>query len=549
VLILVAAAALRFWSLPFGLDLHDPSRAVLNNLVDEHWMARGELDGLLAGNLDAGDFLARGPAGFLVFGALDAAALLPFALAHPEGWAGLRADLDANLSPLLLLHRLWSTLAGLAAVLVFARFGRRHFGERAGLIAAAFLATCYLHVRESHIGGVDVLFGMLFVCSLDALLDVARRGSRADWVRAGLLSGATAATKYFGGVLVLHALAAHLLSRRAARRRGTSPPPWTRLPLGAACMAAGMLVLSPSLVVQPMAVLRKVQWSVETFAVRPTGGGLGDLIAYHARVSAWSGLGAAVCVLAGWGAWLGLRDGGPLRVLLLFTVLALPCALAMELNAVRYALPVLEGMVLLAAVAAARLLELRSSRATAQPPPARASAPGAGRRALAAALVAGCVLPGVLRCIAYDTRVARTDTRLIMLDRLAELHAARDEVVAFGIHGLPRPSEQLPQPFVDLYREFRQDRQLPARIAADPPRYVLFEPGAPDYARWIGFDPRELIARRYRVVFVADGRVDPSATSYAQLIDSGVPTHMMPFARPQAVDFPGPVLQLYERTD
>jgi hypothetical protein len=534
-LIVALAAGLRFWSLSFGLDDADPSRAVLNNLVDENNMARTELHGLLAGRIEASDFLMRGAGGFLVLGTLDAAALLPSALTHEGGWAGLREDLEEHLSRLIRLHRTWAALFGTLTVLALARLAGRHFGEPAGLIAAAFGATCYMHVRESHIGGVDVLFGLLFVCTLDALLDVAVLGSRAAWVRAGLLAGATTAAKYFGGVLVLHALAAHLLSRRAARAGGTREPPWSRLAVGAACMAASFLALCPSLFVEAPRVVERALWAAGTMRTRPDGGLPTGLIAYHARVSAWYGLGAAVCCLAAWGAWLGLRRAGPLRVLLLFTLLALPTVLAMNLNGVRYALPVLLCLLLLAAAGASRLLALLPLRW------------GAARTVLAAAAIAACVLPGVLRCIAYGERVGRTDTRLLMLDRLAALGVPPDDIFAMGIHGLPRPADHLPRPFVDGYRALRQQPDLFDRFAQSPPRYILLEPGAFEYWRATGFDLTGMLAERYRLLAVVDGRVDPAATPYAELTDSGVPTHMLPFVRPQAVDRPGPVLQLFER--
>ena len=534
VLILALAAGLRFAGLSFGLDADDPSHTVLNNQVDERSMAQSVLDGLLAGRLDPGDFLFRGPGGFLVFGALDAAVLLPSALAHPGGWEGLRADLDRNLSRLILWHRTWSALAGVATVLVLAQLVRRRMGQTAGLLAALFTATFYLHVRESHFGTMDPLFGLLFTGTLAALLQAAADGTRRSFLRAGLLAGATASIKYFGGALVLHALLALLVARRRAGAQGRPAPPWTLLAWTGAAMAAGFLLLAPSVWLDPRPLADKVIMSVDSFGMRPSAGSLGELVRYHARLTAGYGLGAPLCALALCGLLAGLLRRGPLRLPALFALLALPCALAVDLPALRYGLPVLLAGVPLAAGTAAGLLAPLLAR------------PGPAPRAVAAAALAACLLPGTRRCVDFDARVARTDTRLLMLDRLAALGAPREDIWALGGFGLPRLPEGLPSPFLDIHRMLVRDRGLLTRMADDPPRYVLQDLSAPDLREWTGVDVEPLLASRYREIARYDPRPDPDAVPLDVFREADLPQHVFPFRDPGAVDRPGPPLVLYE---
>src|SRR5688572_506096 len=110
--ILGLAFLLRFASLTFGLDLADAQRANLGCYIDERGMVDAVQDEFLHGSLDPKSFLYRGPAGFLVFGLVDAGLIGARALAHPRGWKGRVAELEANPSWLHLVHRCISAAAG-----------------------------------------------------------------------------------------------------------------------------------------------------------------------------------------------------------------------------------------------------------------------------------------------------------------------------------------------------------------------------------------------------------------------------------------------------
>src|SRR5438874_444420 len=92
------------------------------------------------------------------------------------------------------------------------RFGFPHPVARPDeevLVAAAFLAVAFLHVRDSHFGVTDVPAAFLTVCAFWAALRCATEGARdARVALAGALCGLAASTKYNAAVALLPAMAA-----------------------------------------------------------------------------------------------------------------------------------------------------------------------------------------------------------------------------------------------------------------------------------------------------------------------------------------------------
>jgi hypothetical protein len=543
VLVLAVAAWLRFWGLSFGLDLQDPERAVFNSNVDESGMVQAVLHGALAGSPDPGEFLNRGPAAFYIFGALDALTLLPRALQHPQGWSGVRAELAANPSWLHLTHRTWSALASIATVLVLACVVRRHLGEAAALVAAAMLAVLYIHVRESHFGGVDALFGLAFALTLGRLVRLAREGTASAHAWAGVLAGATTAVKYFGAVLVAHLLVCHLLARAAARREGRTPPPWSRGALALACMVAGFLLLAPNMFLAPDAAFARTSQDFGNYGIEPSLGALASHAAWHARTSLAAGAGLPLALLCLAGLLLGSSTPGrgPLRLFAILALLTLPCPMTIRLQAPRHALPFVISLVPVAAGAAVWFGRRAAERL---PRGSLAAHPLAG-----AAAVALLVAPSAARSMAFDARIGRQDTRAEMLERLRALGVAQDQILGFGTYGLPRSHAPGASPYVDAYRTARWAPELIPDAARQPPRYVLVEENALDLSEWTGLDLQSFLAQHYREALRLDPRDPAELLPYATLADGAHPGNLFSFQRPSALTRPGPVLVLYERTD
>jgi YYY domain-containing protein len=124
---------------------------------------------------------------------------------------------------LLLIGRLLSALAGALTVLLLYGLARRLYDRETGLLAAALLATCVLHLQHSHFMTTDVWLTLLVLASLIAVIAAMQSGRAADFVLAGVLTGLAVATKISALPLMLPLAAAASLSsgdRRWARRAG-----------------------------------------------------------------------------------------------------------------------------------------------------------------------------------------------------------------------------------------------------------------------------------------------------------------------------------------
>src|SRR5262245_54301797 len=183
--LLLGALLLRVAAIDFGLDRHDVTRAFLHEQQDEEGMTDAVWRGLLHGDWNPGPFMLWGSAGYYIFGLADAAVFWPRSWSHPDGWAGVLADLEANPCDLHLVQRCVSALASLVTLVVTWRMARRLLGERGGVIAAALLATCYLAAREAHFGSLDTLVALWVVLAVDACLKLAVSGERRHAVAAG----------------------------------------------------------------------------------------------------------------------------------------------------------------------------------------------------------------------------------------------------------------------------------------------------------------------------------------------------------------------------
>ena len=110
------------------------------------------------------------------------------------------------------IGRLLTALVGTLTVLVVYKAGRQIGSRRTGLLAAALLGGCYLHVIHSHYATFDVM--VAFLAALTYLFSelIRSRGDAHWYLLAGLCAGLAGATKYNGAVVVVLPLLAHVLS-------------------------------------------------------------------------------------------------------------------------------------------------------------------------------------------------------------------------------------------------------------------------------------------------------------------------------------------------
>ncbi len=133
-------------------------------------------------------------------------ALAYTALNAVGGWLGLPTSV-----PLMYVGRWISAFYGAAGVVALYALGKRLYGVRAGLWAAAFWAVMPLSVRDSHFATVDVQFAVWLVVVYFALWRIVRHGRWRDFLLAGGLVGLTLAVRLSALPLLGALFLAHLL--------------------------------------------------------------------------------------------------------------------------------------------------------------------------------------------------------------------------------------------------------------------------------------------------------------------------------------------------
>jgi hypothetical protein len=258
--------------------------------------------------------------------------------------------------------RLTSALMGVLNVLAIGWIGWRMLGPWTGVLGALFLALAFIHVRDSHYATNDVPSVFLLTLSVGASLGLLRRPTLSGYVLAGLFGGLATSTKYNAGLFVVPLLVAHGV---VAWRERVSPTPNPSPVRGVGAIVslvvpialAGLVAILAYLAGTPFTILDFPKWLADfrtqaSFVDEGWEGqaklapGLQYVLALGAGIG-WVMLGLAVAGAA----LLARRRPAVAAVLLAFPVAYLLFMLRSELFFVRFALPAVPFLCLLAAVA------------------------------------------------------------------------------------------------------------------------------------------------------------------------------------------------------
>lgn len=427
-IIFLIALGLRLWGIHFGLPYAYH--------VDEPTYVSAAL------NLGAG-IIGRqpNPTGFsnVLFGEYA----LYFLFGRLTGFFSSSAAFEAayrfDPSTFLLLGRLTGALLGTLTVLTVYWTGKAMRDRWTGLIAALFLATAFLHVRDSHFGVPDI--AAAFLVSLTVLLCVlsVQRSSWRFLALAALSVGLAVTTKWSVWLVVTPFALTFFWS---VFRNAEASRPAFKVGIVLVSLLVGLLLGGFQLFLQPFTYLEYALrewrsgaaggfgiWQIGTvpgwiFYLKTLGYGLGLLLTGLALV------GAGVRITK------ALRDRNRISLLLIvFPLLYFLVMGATRHYFARYALPLIPFAVLFASEAAVWIARWLSGRY--------------GRLGLgvAAALVVATILQPVASSVRHDLLLTRTDTRTLAKVWIEQnIPAGAKIAVDWQTHGPPLATPELAVP-------------------------------------------------------------------------------------------------------
>ncbi|MDD2772575.1 MAG: glycosyltransferase family 39 protein [Elusimicrobiales bacterium] len=387
---MVCAAALRFWSINFGLPFTE-ARPDESAIIGISIQLLG--DRLVPASLVYPTFFS-----YLLSAVYAAYAVI----------SGGRADIyhflisryAENPAFFFLSARVLGALAGVATIPVCYLIARELADAQAGIYSAFFAAFCYLHARDSHFGVLDVPLTLFIALSAFYALRSLRTKTVRDYLLSGLFAGLAAGTKYVGVLMAFHILAAHLINRSDKKKPFLSAArdlrPWA--------FAAGLIgvffITTPFAFLDFRKTLEYYRYHRQLHGFLTGGSWL-----YHLKFSLYEGLGGPLAACAAGGlALLARDDWRKFAGLSVFPAVYFAVLARTNSAFVRYAVPLLPFLCAAAgyfAWRAARLLEGRPYRT-------------------AVLLIPVCIIgPSAARIADFDLILGRKDNRALAAQALS----------------------------------------------------------------------------------------------------------------------------------
>lgn len=215
-------------------------------------------------------------------------------LGHVLGWwgdtAGFARAIYANPGLVFLPNRWFIAACGVACVALTYVLGRKLAGHRVGLLAAALLAICPLHIEYSQIIRTDMHATVFMLACLIFTVDIAEHGRRRDYALVAIMAGLAVATKWPAGLIIVAPLATVLLMPGVDLRRRLL----NCFALGAGCLVT-LFVVSPFLLLDYQTVLTNLAGESRPVHLGATGGGILSNMAWYitdplSRTFGWAGV-------------------------------------------------------------------------------------------------------------------------------------------------------------------------------------------------------------------------------------------------------------------
>lgn len=313
--------------------------------------------------------------------------------------------------PLFLVVRGATAVMGALTVAAVHAIAAPLFGRVAAVLASAFLAVAFLHVRDSHYATTDVPLTLFVTCAVLAALRVYRTRSRREAWLAGVAAGLAIGIKYNAAPVVLALAAVEVVHAWSLRRDWRRIWRETHLWRMAFAALAVFLATSPYLVLDYTNAMRQLESLAGQASVGMTPPEmLGSGWKHHLPFSLRHGLGLPLLAagLAGL-VWMAARQPALALILGVFPVTYYVAAGAGYNVFVRYMVPVVPFLCLFAGYVAAEIATLTAARLGGVSP----RRVGRLRAVVAVALGAAIAAPTAWSTIQFDRLLARTDSRVI----------------------------------------------------------------------------------------------------------------------------------------
>jgi hypothetical protein len=239
-LILVLAAATRFWGIGWGLP-HTYH-------ADENFFGQKAMR-FLEGDLNPHFFHVPTLHMYTLAGLWKVYYETEKASGNARTMAEFRETYIQFPEVFFLIGRFLTVLMGVGTVLLLYLLGKRMFGPRAGAIAALLLVFSLEHARMSHDMLPDVPMVFFLVLAFLSIWNIAEKGRTRDYLWAGVAAGLAMTTKYGGLLLFIPIFLAHIYRIRETKR------PAREIILSPRLIGSGLVFLAVFVLGSPYVVL------------------------------------------------------------------------------------------------------------------------------------------------------------------------------------------------------------------------------------------------------------------------------------------------------
>ncbi|MHB8054584.1 MAG: glycosyltransferase family 39 protein [Candidatus Aminicenantales bacterium] len=239
-LILILAAATRFWGLGWGLP-HTYH-------VDENFFGE-KASRFLGGDLNPHFFHVGTLHMYTLAGLWEVYYQIEKAAGRVRTPAEFRETYVQSPEIFYWIGRILTALMGVGTILLLYLLGRRMFGPRTGAMAALLLTFGLEHARMSHDMLPDIPMVFFLVLAYLFIWNIAEKGRTRDYLWAGAAAGLAMTTKYGGLLLFIPLFIAHLYRVRETRR-----PAWEYI-FSPRLIGSGLIFLTVFVLGSPYVVL------------------------------------------------------------------------------------------------------------------------------------------------------------------------------------------------------------------------------------------------------------------------------------------------------